>query len=111
MLHIHLDACYTPRQLAELLGKFRPSGKSYSLATLQAMRRKGSGPRFVKRGGAILYPIPEVEAWLSHVVGNTAQALLPQPTNAPTPGKARDSRSESRPAVAAVAAGNDAEVA
>lgn len=39
-----------------------------SRTTLQVMRREGGGPPFAKLGGAVLYQISDVEAW---IVANT----------------------------------------
>jgi hypothetical protein len=34
-----------------------------SLQTLANWRTKGSGPKFLRLGGRILYPLSEIEAW------------------------------------------------
>ena len=45
---------------AELSARFE---RKISPRTLSNWRCAGTGPRFVKVGGRILYPVDEVEAW------------------------------------------------
>ena len=43
--------------------------------TLAALRTRGGGPRYAKRGRSILYRISDLEAWLLAArVGDTAEA-------------------------------------
>lgn len=45
--------------------------------TLQNWRTKGFGPKFIKWGKTVLYPITEIEAWeKKHTHANTAAAEL-----------------------------------
>lgn len=44
--------------------------------TLAAWRIKGNGPRFIKLGRKILYPLAEVEAFeKAHTMSSTAQGV------------------------------------
>lgn len=52
------DGFYTPRELAE--GRWKDIVK---LSTLDNWRSQNRGPRFVKIGGRVLYPVAEVEAY------------------------------------------------
>jgi len=45
--------------------------------TLQSWRTSGYGPKYMKWGKQVLYPLVEVEAWeAKHLVGNTAESEL-----------------------------------
>jgi hypothetical protein len=59
---------FTPKELSEHLdGRIK-------VRTLNNWRQNGSGPPFTKIGGAVLYPVTAVEAWLkSRTVSNTSQ--------------------------------------
>lgn len=45
----------TPEELAARWG--------YALSTLSNFRSAGGGPRYIKFGRKVLYPVAEVEAW------------------------------------------------
>lgn len=48
---------------------------SISMSTLQHYRWKGGGPKFIKIGGAVRYPIAQLEIFLSGcpLLSNTSQ--------------------------------------
>jgi excisionase family DNA binding protein len=52
-----LGVTLTPREVAERL--------QVSRATLERLRASGKGPRFIKIGVSIRYPLSDLEAWLS----------------------------------------------
>lgn len=58
----------TPSELSERWGE------RITVRTLANWRSLGSGPRFVKIGGAILYPVDEVSQWeRSNTVNSTSE--------------------------------------
>lgn len=65
---IHL----TPEELAIRLKKYTRDGKP-NTGTLANWRVSGFGPRFIKLGSQVRYPLPEVEKWeLSLIQKSTA---------------------------------------
>lgn len=44
--------------------------------TLENMRTKGGGPRFMKLGRAVRYRVADLDAWMSaHVVSSTSERV------------------------------------
>ena len=47
-----------PKQVLERLGEHAPSP-----GTLRNWRSSGTGPKFIKRGGKVLYPLDKLIEW------------------------------------------------
>ena len=57
----------TPAELAERLG-----GGEITTSTLKYWRRMGRGPKFIRPGKHILYPVSEIEKWERSLLRATA---------------------------------------
>jgi predicted DNA-binding transcriptional regulator AlpA len=55
--------CLTPRDAAKAL--------SLGLRTLARLRERGEGPRFIRIGKAVRYPIEELREWRGNAVVNS----------------------------------------
>lgn len=60
-----MSALLTPQEVSE---RYRNKIK---IKTLANWRSNGEGPKYVKIGGAVLYPVAELEAWeRKRITGN-----------------------------------------
>jgi hypothetical protein len=66
------DDIALPKEVAPVLDTTEPG--------LAQMRYRGTGPRFIKRGGKVLYRWSEVQAYLD---ANTHQSTADRPAPAP----------------------------
>ena len=48
----------------------------FAKSTLDKMRCKGDGPRFIRRGKAVYYPVADLDEWIASLprFSNTSQA-------------------------------------
>lgn len=70
-----MTAHLTPEELALRFRMINARTGAPQTGTLSNWRRHGRGPRYIKAGGKILYPLEEVVRWeASRTIGHTAEA-------------------------------------